>query len=78
MGEERGQRELESKIAEWVRTYVVAAHGEDSSQEQEALRWLCSGLEWLLQRRLEGREGTEGGGLMALVRQRTCYRTPSR
>jgi hypothetical protein len=60
MGEERGQRELESKIAEWVRTYVVAAHGDDSSQEQEALRWLCSGLEWLLQRRLEGREGTEG------------------
>jgi hypothetical protein len=52
MGEERGQRDLESKIAEFVRTYAEAARGDDSSQEQEALRWLCSGLERLLQRRL--------------------------
>ena len=60
MGEERGQRDLESKIAEFVRAYVEAARSDDSSQEHEALRWLCSGLERLLQRRLEGREGSEG------------------
>ncbi len=60
MGEERGQRDLDSKVAEFVRTYVEAARGDDSSQEQEALRWLCSGLESLLQRRLKGREGSSG------------------
>jgi hypothetical protein len=60
MGEEGGQRDLESKIAEYVRAYVEAARGDDSSQEQEALRWLCSGLEYLLGEQLEGRDGWNG------------------
>jgi len=60
MGDEKGQRDLESKVAELVRTYIEVARSDDSSQEEEALRWLCSGLESLLQRRLEGREGSEG------------------
>ncbi len=60
MDEERDQRDLESKIAEFVRTYIEAARSQDLAHEPEALRWLCSGLEWLLTRRLEGREGSEG------------------
>jgi hypothetical protein len=43
-----------------VRTYVDAARGDDSSQEQEALRWLCSALERLLDGQLDGRDGWKG------------------
>jgi len=43
-----------------VRSYIEAVRGPDSPNEPEALRWLCAGLERLLQRRLQGREGWNG------------------
>lgn len=59
MAEEERQPDLESKLAEFVRTYIAAARSDDLSKEPEALRWMCCGLEWLLERRLKGREGSE-------------------
>jgi len=52
--------DVESEIARIVRTYVDVARGDDSSQQQEALRWLCSGLERLLDGELEGHDGWRG------------------
>jgi hypothetical protein len=69
--------DVESEIAKIVRTYIDAARSDDSSQDQEALRWLCSGLERLLALQLEGRDGWKGGGLTASFLRRTCFRTPS-
>ncbi len=60
MGDRGGQPDLESKLAEFVRTYIVAARTDDSSQEPEALRWLCGGLEYLLGEQREGRDGWKG------------------
>ena len=40
--------DLESKLAGFVRSYIHATSGSDPSQQQEALRWVCSGLEYLL------------------------------
>jgi hypothetical protein len=59
MGEKRGQVDLESKVAEVVRTYIAAARSNDV-QEPEALRWMCAGLEYLLGKQLEGRDGWKG------------------
>lgn len=56
MGDNRGQPDLESKLAEFVRAYLEAAPSSDSSQEQEALRWLCSGR-ILLGEQLQRRDG---------------------
>jgi len=52
--------DLESKLAGFVRWYIRASRGGDSSQEQEALRWVCCGLEWLLDGRLQGSSGWSG------------------
>jgi hypothetical protein len=60
MSEQKRQLDLELKIAGFVRTYIEAARSPDLANEPAALRWLCAGLERLLQRRLEGREGSEG------------------
>jgi hypothetical protein len=60
MSKESGQPELESRIAESVCSYIKAVRSPDSPNEPEALRWLCAGLERLLRRRLEGREGWNG------------------
>jgi len=60
MAEDAGQFDLESKIAEFVRTYIEAAHSDNLSEEPNALRWLCCGLERLLQRRLRDLPGFEG------------------
>ena len=40
--------DLESKLAGFVYTYLHAVTNDDSSKEQEALRWVCVGLEFLL------------------------------
>src|SRR5580700_2650925 len=56
MGDAAGglsDNELETKLAGFMRSYIHASHGSDSSQ-QEALRWVCSGLEYLLGDLLEG------------------------
>jgi hypothetical protein len=45
---ESASADLESKLAGFVRSYIRASRREDSSQESEALRWLCCGLEYLL------------------------------
>src|ERR1700716_4307975 len=52
--------DLEHKLAGLVRSYIYASRGSDSSQEQEALRWVCSGLEYLLGGLLEGHNGWRG------------------
>jgi len=52
--------DLESKLAGFVRSYVGAARRGDSSQEEEALRWVCSGLEWLLDGLLQASGGWSG------------------
>lgn len=52
--------DLESKVAEFVRSYIRASRGGDSSAEQEALRWICAGLERLLGDLLQGSEGWTG------------------
>ena len=52
--------DLEFKVAEFVRSYIRASHGGDASEEQEALRWICAGLEWLLEELLQGSEGWTG------------------
>jgi hypothetical protein len=46
--------DLESKVAEFVRSYIRASSGGDASEEQEALRWICAGLERLLGGLLQG------------------------
>jgi hypothetical protein len=52
--------DLESKLAGFVRSYVVVASRGDSSQEEEALRWVCCGLEWLLGGLLQASDGWNG------------------
>jgi len=78
MSEQKGQLDLESKISEFVRPYIDAARGPDLAHEPEALRWLCSGLEWLLTRRQEGREGSEGWWVDGIIPATDMLRTPSR
>lgn len=60
MGDRVGQPDLELKLAEFVRTCIDAARSDDLSQEPEALRWLCCGLEWLLGEQLQDRDGWSG------------------
>ena len=43
-----------------MRSYIHATQVNDSSQQQEALRWVCSGLEYLLGERLNECEGWGG------------------
>jgi hypothetical protein len=52
--------ELEIKLAGFIRSYIHASYGEDSLLEQNALRWVCSGLEYLLGSLLNGCEGWRG------------------
>jgi len=52
--------DLESKLAEFVRSYIIATRSSDSSEEEEALRWVCCGLEYLLGERLGGSSGWTG------------------
>jgi hypothetical protein len=52
--------DLESKVAEFIRSYIRASRGGDSSEEQDALRWACAGLERLLGGLLQGSEGWTG------------------
>jgi hypothetical protein len=46
--------ELESKLAGYVRSYIDHASTGNASMKQEALRWVCAGLERLLGELLEG------------------------
>jgi hypothetical protein len=50
---------LESKLARFVRSYL-AIQDSDSPEKQEALRWVCSGLEYLLGVLLQGNDGWTG------------------
>ena len=49
--------ELETKLAGFIRSYIYST---DPSQKEEALRWVCAGLEWLLGTLLNGRTGWSG------------------
>ena len=60
MSDRERQPDLESKLAEFVRTYIAAARADDLSQEPEALRWLCCGLEYFLGEQLEGSDEWNG------------------
>jgi len=40
--------ELESKLAGFVRSYINVSRGEDPAAAEEALQWVCAGLEHLL------------------------------
>ncbi len=42
------QHELECKLAGFVRCYINASQNSEHSQAEEALRWVCSGFEYLL------------------------------
>lgn len=52
--------DLESKLAGFVHSYFHAVQDGDSSEQQEALRWVCSGLEYLLGSLLERCDGWSG------------------
>jgi hypothetical protein len=52
--------DLESKLAGFVHAYITAVHRGDPSQQQEELRWVCSGLEYLLGALLQERDGWAG------------------
>jgi hypothetical protein len=39
---------LEARLTEYVRAYLDAHEQQDNAQQEEALRWVCSTLEWLL------------------------------
>jgi len=52
--------DLETKLAGFVHSYIDAVHHGDSSQQQEQLRWVCSGLEYLLGALLQERDGWAG------------------
>jgi len=52
--------DLESKIAGWVRQYIRASNSADAAGDDESLRWLCSGLEWILGALLETKDGWDG------------------
>ena len=52
--------DLESKLAGFVHSYIAAFHRGDPSQQQEALRLVCSGLEYLLGVLLQERDGWAG------------------
>ena len=57
---EAGSREtdeLETKLAGFIRSYISST---DPSQKEEALRWVCAGLEWLLGTLLNGCTGWGG------------------
>ena len=41
-------RDLESKLAGFVRAYILVPGNGDCSERQEALRWVCAALEGLL------------------------------
>jgi hypothetical protein len=51
---------FESKLAGFVRSYIHASRGIDASREQDALRWVCSGLEYLLAAQLQECDGWRG------------------
>jgi hypothetical protein len=51
--------DLESKIAGFVRSYIHAV-GSSAASKEEALRWVCSGLECLLGVLLDGCNGWSG------------------
>jgi hypothetical protein len=52
--------DLESKLAGFVHSYLAAFRRVDASQQQEELRWVCSGLEYLLGVLLQERDGWAG------------------
>lgn len=49
--------QLEAKLAGFIRSYLSCT---DPSQKEEALRWVCAGLEWLLGTLLNGCTGWSG------------------
>lgn len=51
---------LELQLAESVVSYIQVAHDGSISQEQETLRWVCAGLEFLLGSLLQQCEGWNG------------------
>ena len=51
---------LESKLAVLVRSYLQAALADDSFEQQEALKQVCAGLEYLLGSLLETCDGWSG------------------
>ena len=50
--------ELETKLAGFIRSYISST---DPSQKEEALRWVCAGLKWLLGALLNDCTGWSGG-----------------
>jgi hypothetical protein len=52
--------DLESKLAGFVRSYIHASKNGESLQAEEALRWVCSGMEYLLGSLLDDCKGWHG------------------
>ena len=52
--------DLESKLSGFVHSYFHAVQAGDCSEQEEALRWVCAGLEYLLGSLLEGCDGWSG------------------
>jgi hypothetical protein len=51
---------LQSKVAGFVRSYIDATQSADPLRTEEALRWVCSGLEYLLGSLLDECDGWNG------------------
>ncbi|MGO4885177.1 MAG: hypothetical protein ACLP59_30795 [Bryobacteraceae bacterium] len=51
---------IEAKLAEYVRTFIDASRSGDSNLDQDALRWVCSALEFLLNGLLRPYDGWHG------------------
>lgn len=55
-----GDTELETKLAGFVREYVQSRSAGGVEEQEEALRWVCAGFEWLLGARLQQRYFIDG------------------
>src|SRR5579871_1438021 len=63
--------DLEAKLAGFIRSYICSS---DPTEKEEALRWVCAGLERLLGMLLAGCSGWSCAGSTAYCQRRTCCR----
>jgi hypothetical protein len=56
----RSISDFQSKLAGFVHSYIGALHRRDLSRQQEELRWVCAGLEHLLDVLMQDRDDWAG------------------
>lgn len=52
--------DIEATLAGFVRDYIRASFSGSAERQEEALRWVCAGLEYLLGALMDGREEWDG------------------